>query len=326
MDQLQAMRVFTRVVELGSFTLAARRMGMSPAAVTRSISMLESHLNSRLLNRTTRSVALTEHGQEYLEGCREIIQKLEEMESMLTQTTSNPFGTLRIAAPTPFATTELAKPLSAYRTLHPRVNFSIATFDTHVDMVDGGFDVCFADDRFPVASHLVRRPLTSFREVLVASPAYLALSEVPRVPTELNHHALLTVSDGTSSTWEFTDGKQVFRIKPGGTLTATSCTMVRIAALNHMGIALLPLSYVCEDISRNTLIHLLPEFRLNGAARSISILYTGRNFLSSKVRSFVDFVVERYHAMDRPGATLPGRGPVRIGNPTQTITKILTGD
>lgn len=115
MNQLQAMRVFTRIVELGSFTLAARRMGMSQAAVTRSISELESHLSARLLNRTTRSIALTDHGQEYLEGCREIIQKLEQMESLLTQTTSDPSGTLRIAVLTPFATTELAKLLSAYQ-------------------------------------------------------------------------------------------------------------------------------------------------------------------------------------------------------------------
>jgi DNA-binding transcriptional LysR family regulator len=300
MDQLQAMRVFTRVVELGSFTLAARRLGMSAAAVTRNISTLESHLNARLLNRTTRSIALTDHGQEYLEGCLEIMQKLDQMESMLTQITSDPFGTLRIAALTPFAATELAKLLSAYRTLHPRVDFNITTFDTQVDMVDGGFDICFSDDRYPVASHLVSRPLTGLQEVIVASPTYLASSESPHTPPELNQHALLSVSDGTSSIWEFTDEREVFRVKPGGTLTATSCAMVRIVALNHMGIALLPLSYISDDISRGTLIHLLPEFRINGGPRSISILYAGRNFLSSKVRSFVDFVVERYRAPDKP--------------------------
>ena len=320
------MRVFTRIVELGSFTLAARRMGMSQAAVTRSISELESHLSARLLNRTTRSIALTDHGQEYLEGCREIIQKLEQMESLLTQTTSDPSGTLRIAVLTPFATTELAKLLSAYRTLHPRVDFSITTFDTQAGIVDGGFDVCFSDDRHPVASHLVSRPLTGLQEVIVASPTYLELSEIPHTPPELNQHALLSVSDGTSSIWELTDGREVFRVKPGGTLTATSGAMVRIVALNHMGIALLPLSYVSEDISRGTLIPLLQAFRINGGPRSISILYAGRNFLSSKVRNFVDFVVARYCSPDRPGTMRPRAPSGPTGNSTQKISKILTGD
>ena len=101
------MRVFTRVVDLASFNLAARQLGMSAAAVTRSVSMLEAHLNMRLLNRTTRSLSLTEVGKEYLDGCRTIIEKLDEMESNLVQTTRDPRGTLRIATPMTFATSGL---------------------------------------------------------------------------------------------------------------------------------------------------------------------------------------------------------------------------
>jgi DNA-binding transcriptional LysR family regulator len=121
MNQLQAMRVFTRVVDLASFNLAARQLGMSAAAVTRSVSMLEAHLNMRLLNRTTRSLSLTEVGKEYLDGCRTIIEKLDEMESNLVQTTRDPRGTLRIATPMTFATSGLGNLLASYRTLHPRI-------------------------------------------------------------------------------------------------------------------------------------------------------------------------------------------------------------
>lgn len=295
--------MFIAVAELGSFTVAARRLGMSPPAVTRNISMLESHLNARLLNRSTRNVALTDHGHQYLVGCREIMLKLDQMESMLAQTTSDPFGTIRVAALTPFATTELTKLVATYRTLHPRVNFSIMTFDGQIDMVDGGFDVCFSDDRYSVASHLISRRLTSLQEVVVASPTYLGLQGIPHTPPELGRHSLLTVSDGTSGAWEFTRGREVFRVNPAGTFIATNCALVRIVALSHMGIAVLPLSYVLEDISRGSLIQLLQEFRINGGPHSIFIFYAGRNFLSSKVRSFIDFVVERFRAPDKPIGT-----------------------
>ena len=136
MNQLQATRVFTRVVDLGSFSLAARELGMSAAAVTRSVSMLEVHPRMRLLNRTTRSLSLTEVGKEYLDGCRMIIEKLDEMESSLMQTTRNPRGTLRIATPMTFATSGLGTLLASYRTPHPHVDFDVTTYDTHIDMVD----------------------------------------------------------------------------------------------------------------------------------------------------------------------------------------------
>jgi DNA-binding transcriptional LysR family regulator len=294
MNQLQAMRVFSRVVELGSFNLAARRLGLSPAAVTRSISMLEAHLNIRLLNRTTRSVSLTECGKEYLEGCREVIEKLDLMESALAQVTSDPRGTLRIATPFSFATSELAALLAAYQARYPRVDFDVTTFDTHVDMVEGGFDVCFSDDRHVGSSTLVSRTLTTIQEVMVASPSYLESHGTPSHPSELNQHGLLTISDGASRTWEFTDGGGVFRVSAGSALTASSSAMVRIAALNDMGIALLPSSCIEEDIARGALVPILQNFDVNGGQRQITILYAGRNFLSPKVRNFIEFIVGQY--------------------------------
>jgi DNA-binding transcriptional LysR family regulator len=299
MNQLQAMRVFTRVVDLASFNLAARQLGMSAAAVTRSVSMLEAHLNMRLLNRTTRSLSLTDVGKEYLEGCRAIIEKLDEMESNLVQTTRDPRGTLRIAAPMTFAASGLGTLLAAYRGQHPRVDFDVTTYDTHIDIVEGGFDVCFSDDRRLASSTLVSRTLTSIGEVTVASPTYLTRSGTPRDPSALTRHALLTVSDGTSRMWEYTDADGVHRVCTGNGLTATSSAMVRIAALNHMGIALLPLPFVSEDIQSGALVPLLEGYEVNGGARSVSIVYSGRNYLSMKVRSFIDFAVNQYRAPDK---------------------------
>jgi DNA-binding transcriptional LysR family regulator len=299
MNQLHAMRVFSCVVELGSFNLAARRLGLSPAAVTRSVALLEAHLNIRLLNRTTRRVALTECGKEYLVGCREVIEKLDEMETTLAEASSDPHGTLRIATPNSFATSELGALLAAYQERYTQVDFDVTTFDTHVDMVEGGFDVCFCDDRHLASSTLVSRPLISIREVMVASPGYLRTHGAPTHPSGLHNHGLLTISDGSSRTWELTDGKEVFRVSAGSALTASSCAMVRTAALNDMGIALLPLRFVEEDIARGTLVPILQDFELNGGAHQIAMLYAGRNFLAPKVRNFIEFVVGHYRSLER---------------------------
>ncbi len=303
MNQLQAMRVFTRVVELSSFSLAARQLGMSAAAVTRSVGMLEAHLNMRLLNRTTRSLSLTETGREYLDGCRTIIEKLDEIESNLAQVNRDPHGTLRIAASATSVAAGLGALLSTYRIEHPRVRFDVTTFDIQVDMVEGGYDVCFCDDQRLVNSTFVSRTLTSVRDVIVASPGYLARHGTPVEPVELNTHCLLTVSNGAARNWEFSDVDGSSRIYTGNALASTSNTMVRIAALNHMGIAQLPHPLVA-DLASGALVPILERYDVNGGPRRVSILYPSRNYLSTKVRSFIDYVVDHYRTPERTAMQL----------------------
>ncbi|WP_321856341.1 LysR family transcriptional regulator [Burkholderia cenocepacia] len=304
MNQLQAMRVFTRVVELSSFSLAARQLGMSAAAVTRSVGMLEAHLNMRLLNRTTRSLSLTETGREYLDGCRTIIEKLDEIESNLAQVNRDPHGTLRIAASATSVAAGLCALLSTYRSEHPRVRFDVTTFDTQVDMVEGGYDACFCDDHRLVNSTFVSRTLTSVRDVIVASPDYLARHGTPVEPAELNAHSLLTVSNGAARNWEFSDVDGSCRIYTGNALASSSNMTVRIAALDHMGIAQLPHPLVADDLARGTLLPILERYEVNGGPRCISILYPSRNYLSTKVRSFIDYVVDHYRTPDRTAMQL----------------------
>jgi DNA-binding transcriptional LysR family regulator len=299
MNQLQAMRVFMRVVDLGSFHLAGKQLGMSAAAVTRSVSMLEAHLNMRLLNRTTRSLSVTEIGQDYLEGCRVVIGKLDEMESNLMQSTRDPSGTLRIAASVTFVASGLPALLASYRTLHPRIDFDVTTFDTPVDMVEGGYDVCFSDDRRLASATMVSRRLMSIDERVVASPAYLTRHGTPCDPPALSGHSLLSVSDGSPRIWMFADSNGDYRVCTGRGVSATSSSMVRMAALNHMGIALLAAPLIIDDLERGTLVPVLEQFEVNGGPREISIVYSGRNNLSSKVRSFIDFTVSQYRAPDK---------------------------
>lgn len=295
MNQLQAMRVFTRVVDLNSFCLAGKQLGMSAAAVTRSVGMLEAHLNMRLLNRSTRSLSLTEAGRLYLDGCRAVIDKLDEVESDLVRATRDPSGVLRIAAPNVFANAGLPGVLGAYRLVNPRVEFDITTYDTHIDLIEGGFDVCFATDRQAVNASLVSRKLASLKEMLVATPAWLARRGTPCTPDELAEHDLLAISDAPR-TWEFTNTAGVQRINVNGPMMANSYATVRAAVLADMGIARLPLPLVADDLARGALLPVLNGFDVNGGMQHLSIVYSGRNYLTMKIRSFIDFAVDHFRS------------------------------
>ncbi|HEY2023359.1 LysR family transcriptional regulator [Paraburkholderia sp.] len=299
MDQIQGMRVFMRVVELNSFAHAARQLGMSAAAVTRSINMLEAHLNLRLINRSTRCLALTEAGAEYLKGCRRIIDTFDEVESSLIKTTRSPHGTLRIGTAATFAASQLCGLLAAYHQAQPLVDFDVSSFDSHIDMIEGGFDVAFTDMRRQPDSSMVSRELAQFEEMLVASRTYLARCGAPAKPAELGSHSMVMVSDGAARTWELTDGKKIYRVQAlRNALRTPSHAVAHAAAVNHLGIALLPMPIIRHDLERGALVHVLEQYPLNDGRRTVSIVYSGRTQLTAKVRTFIEFSVGFFRAMN----------------------------
>jgi DNA-binding transcriptional LysR family regulator len=297
MDQIQGMRVFMRVVDLNSFALAARQLGMSAAAVTRSINMLEAHLNLRLINRSTRCLSLTEAGAEYLEGCRRVIDTFEEVESSLMKTTRSPHGTLRIGTSATFAASQLCGLLAAYHQTQPLIGFDVSPFDSHIDMIEGGFDIGFTDTRRQPNSSMVSRELVRFEEMLVASRTYLIRRGAPAEPAELGSHNLLIASDGAARAWELTDGTEIYRVQaPRNALRTPSHAVAHAAALNHLGIALLPMPLIGHDVERGALVRVLEQYRLNDGPRTVSIVYSGRTQLTAKVRTFIEFSVGFFRA------------------------------
>ena len=184
------MRVFARIVDLGSFTLAGQQLGMSAGAVTRSVGMLEAHLNMRLPNRTTRRLFMTDAGRLHLDGCRVVIEKLDEVESDLVRATRDPSSVLRIAAPSLFANGGLMPLLGAYREANPRVNFDVTAYDTHIDLirydVDGGMhDISIV---YPGRRYLTMK-VRSFIDFAVEHFRSDARSELPMPPsrTRMSH-------------------------------------------------------------------------------------------------------------------------------------------
>jgi DNA-binding transcriptional LysR family regulator len=329
MNQLQAMRVFLKVVELKNFGLAGEQMGISRPAVTRSIAMLEEHFNVRLLHRSTHNVSLTEAGEAYVDGVRAVLDKLDEVEAEVNRSVREPKGTLRIAAPTLFSMTDLAPLIARYRRRYPEVRLEVALIDVQVDIVEGRYDVCFVADHKTASATMVSRALAPIKPVLVASPGYLRHAGTPTDPASLRDHDLLAHVDTGREALELRTPSGIERIEFEPALAASSSVLVREAALADMGIAVIPESLVSDDIAQGRLKIVLPECEIEGPQRQMAILYSGRRHLSAKVRTFIEFAVEYFrerreggdrmaHAAPREGSTHASEtAPTRPADPVQ---------
>jgi DNA-binding transcriptional LysR family regulator len=293
MNQLQAMRVFLKVAETESFGRAAAALDISNAVVTRYVSLLEAHLNTRLLNRTTRSVSLTEAGRTFADGCRAVLEQVESVEASVASTAVDPSGTLKLVAWASFSLHELTPMLRAFQERHPSVKLRLTLLHRPVDLVDEGFDVGIVVPHLVHSGSLIQRPLFKVAAVMVASPDYLAEYGIPDRPALLSKHRFLAPSaDIHGSIWSFvaSSGTQEDVVLDPD-YAVNSSPMLRQAALSGMGIAVLPESYVTQDLASGALVRLLPDYQLKDADKEVSIVYPGRRFVSAKTRSFVDFAL-----------------------------------
>jgi DNA-binding transcriptional LysR family regulator len=293
MNQLQAMRVFLKVAETESFGRAAAALDISNAVVTRYVSLLEAHLNTRLLNRTTRSVSLTEAGRTYADGCRTVLDQIEAVETAVGNTSVDPTGTLKLVASASFSVLELTPMLCAYQERYPEVKLRLTLLHRPVDLVDEGFDAGVVVPHLVSSGTLINRPLFKVAAVLVASPDYVAREGAPRNPSGLLRHRFLAPSpDIHGSTWSFTaqsGAREDVLLDP--VYMVNSSPMLRQAALSSMGIAVLPESHVSDDLASGALVRVLPDYALADADKDVSIVYPGRRHVSAKTRSFVDFAL-----------------------------------
>jgi len=294
MNQLSAMRSFAKVAETLSFTVAAKELRVSVAMVTRSVATLETHLNLRLLNRTTRSVSLTEAGQEYWQGCHEVLRHLDTLEANVCSAAREAGGSLKVAAHESFAAAELSELIGKFRAQEPRVDFELTVFASTHDLTVGSFDACFVAERRLRDSSLVCRPLTRLRDVIVASPAYLAQKEAPDRPADLAEHDVLTTSDPCVRSWEFGDAYGAQRVLLRPVLSSSNLLTLIRAAKAGLGIARLPASLVAAEIQDGSLIPLLEGFELESGVRTLWMLYSGHRYMTPRVRRFIDFAVAHY--------------------------------
>ncbi|MDE1183432.1 LysR family transcriptional regulator [Paraburkholderia sp.] len=296
MNQIHAMRVFVRVAENESFRRAAQQLDVSNALVTRSIATLEAHLQTRLINRTTRNLSLTEAGVHFLEGCRGLLEELEHLESTVTHSEREPGGTLRVVAFGALPLMALTPLLDGYRKLYPKVKIRLTLSERHIDLLEDGYDVGIVPASTVASRELVERPLTTNAMVACASPAYLEDNGTPTTPTELAEHGFVGLpQEQRSSLWHFNapDGESS-QVALVPVYTVNNTMMVRLAALAGMGVAMLPLTMVADDFAEGTLTRIMTNYQADDPESKVSIVYPSRQYLPSKTRSFIDYTVEYF--------------------------------
>lgn len=291
MDTLTSLRAFCLVAELRSFSGAAGRSGISAAMVSKHVAHLERRVGTRLLNRTSRRVSLTETGALYLARVRPMIEALDEVEAEIGNVAVLPRGTLRIAAPVWMASGVMARAFAAYQARFPEVCLDLHLGGRMVNMVEDGFDLALRATRADqLDSGLFARPLADIRFHLFAAPSYLEQAGTPDSRTALLDHALLLYSGVGNA-------ERLFAPEAGtaprrGTINirmrSENETMLLLAALEGTGIALLPDHLAADDVAAGKLIRLLSD-QLDFTT-VLHAVYPSRRHLSAKVRTFIDFL------------------------------------
>lgn len=294
MNQIHAMRVFVRVADTESFRRAAQQLDVSNALVTRAIAMLEAHLRTRLINRTTRNLSLTEAGTRYLEGCRALLEELDHLESTVTHTEGEPSGTLRVVASSALSLLTLTPLIDGFRKLYPRVNVRLTLAERHVDLVEDGYDVGIVTAFMVSSTALVERPVGTNALVPVATPAFVAEYGLPAAPTDLQGYPSVGLpNDIRSASWHFRHRLgSADQVTLAPVYTVNSALMVRLATLKSMGFSILPEGIVHADLRDGTLVRLLPEYSIDDPDMKVSIVYPGRQYLPAKTRFFIDYALD----------------------------------
>ncbi|HEY5862937.1 MAG TPA: LysR family transcriptional regulator [Casimicrobiaceae bacterium] len=313
MDTLQSMKVFRRVVDAGSFVAAARALDVSTAMASKHVAHLEKRLGTRLLNRSSRHLSLTDAGRVYFEQVRDALDNLESAELAVGQTAVAPRGVLKITAPVWFANAHFARLLSAYRARYPDVVLDVSLSDRVVDLVEEGFDLALRVTTNP-GSALIARPLHTIRFRFVAAPAYVAARGLPRTPQEVAAHATIgyTYSPfGDHFPLETKDGVEQVPFTPS--LRTNNTTLTYSMVLAGMALAALPPWLVDEDIAAGRLVEALAPHRI--AATTLYAVYTSRRYLAPKVRTFVDHMASSCAGVaaevDAPVAPIANTAKVR---------------
>jgi DNA-binding transcriptional LysR family regulator len=293
MDRFHAIEAFVRVVEAGSFARAADRLGVSVSSVSRHVTELEAHLDARLLNRTTRTLSLTEIGRAFHERCVLLLADLEEAEASAGAGTVVPRGTLRLTCGVTFGNRHLSPAIAEFMGRYPETRFDVELSDRIVDLVDEGFDAAVRIG--PIGgTNLVGRKVGTTTLVCCAAPAYLARRGEPRMPDELAAHSCLTYAYAPQAgQWTFRGADGELRsVRVDGPAHANNGGFLAGLAREGVGIIYEPDFVVGPDVRAGRLVPLLRAFA--PPPSGIHVVYASRRHLSAKVRAFTDFLLARF--------------------------------
>jgi DNA-binding transcriptional LysR family regulator len=295
MDRLAIMKSFVYVAETSSFAGAAAGLGLSRALVSRHVAELEQQLGAPLLNRTTRAVTLTEAGSSHLVFCRQILAQFKEEEESVRGLRERPGGSLSVVSPKWIGSLDLGDAIAAFAAQYPmiKVKLELGSISerTH-EFLSSGFDIAFQTRNLRDSSLMVRR-IATLQFVLCAAPGYLQRAGRPTDPADLaRHQCLLHLNDVT---WQFVHAEETVSVKPADvSFESNTFLVLQKAAVQGMGIALLPLRSVQREIAAGELVPLLPAFRIPD--RPLYAIYAPGGYRVRRIQCFLDFIAQWYQA------------------------------
>jgi DNA-binding transcriptional LysR family regulator len=300
MDRLTQIEMFVRTAELGSLSRAAAQLGMSNAAASRHLSALEERLGTRLIERNTRRLWLTEAGQEFLARSAHVLNEIDEAENAMLERVLSPTGVLKVTCSLSFAMLAIAPVLPAFRALYPRLNVQITTANRYLDFIEAGIDVAIRTrEQEPDSSIIVRR-LGATPRLLAASPDYLARRGIPAEPADLKAHDMLVYNLANEpNVLHLTRASRSEHVTIASALDCNDGQVIRQAALAGLGILIQPLYIIADDIRSGRLVAVLDDWTL--PILNINIAWQNRQRLPAKVRVFADFLIQALRADPRNG-------------------------
>ena len=300
MDKLKSLMIFMRSAQCGSFSEAARQLGMAPSAVSRAVLRLEDELRVRLLQRTTRSLTLTEDGNRFYQRCQQILNDLEEAELEVKQSQSIPIGTLRIDLSFTFGKIHIAPALLQLAAQYPDLKLNVSFNDRLIDLIEEGID---ATVRIGMSndSSLIMHHLATAHYITCASPPYLAQHGMPTTPTELLQHRCVNFiypQSRQEPIWKFEQNGKAIDLAVDSYLRFDNSEVILEAVIQGAGVVQLPKFIAAKAIARGDLQPILQSYATQFGL-PIAVLYPQKRYLSAKVRVFVEFLTKLAAALKR---------------------------
>lgn len=309
MDRFAELKAFCLVANNGGFSAAARQLNVATSSVTRLVDALEQRLGAPLLNRSTRSITLTDSGRNYFDHASQILAALDEADDAAAGRDAEPAGVLRIAAPVTLAIRYIAPLLPELARRYPRLELDMRLSDALTNMVDEAIDVAIRIGNPEQQPNLIARKLAGHTRHIVASPAYLDAHGAPQTPDELSQRNCLLFAYGPSrSTWRLRNADLATEVEVSGSLHVNNAEMLRQAALGGLGLTLLPTWLIQPDLEAGTLVPVLNEYQANPGEMDVGIyaVYPANRRGASKIRVFTDLLAEALESRS-------GDAPLRDG-------------
>jgi len=289
-ELLDGVAVFVAVVNSGSFKVAAESLGPSTSYVSKEVSRLEKRLGSRLLNRTTRTISLTDAGKAYYERCQQIVIDAENASRSVSRLQDEPRGLLRVNAPTSYGSRHLLEHLSEFLHRYPEVNLEIEFNDRRIDVVAEGYDVVIRVGHIS-DSNLVARAFTKSRNVVIAAPEYLRRYGTPEHVSDLHQHHCITYSLASNPlNWEFRKNGEPVQVKVSARAQCNNAEIMVALTCDGIGITCMPFFNCEREVDEGRLKIILDDYDL--PEYGVYAVYPHRQYLTAKVRVFVDYLVE----------------------------------